>query len=110
MSRNTPPPPMPPPPPPPPGSYPTGPVGPQWQNGSGTTALVTGILSFALCPIILSIVAIVAGNRGEKLAAQGLANNGETARWGKILGWVSLIAYTVMAFSLSIFGVIVRNN
>ncbi len=74
----------PPPPPPPPGSYgtPAAGGGPALQNGPGTTALVTGILSLFVCPVILSIVAIVQGNKGEQLAAQGLANNGDMAKWG----------------------------
>lgn len=109
---------VPPPPPPPPGSYPpgsysTGPTGPQLQNGPGTTSLVTGILSFFLCPLILSIVAIVTGMKGEQLAAQGLANNGETARWGKILGWVSLIVYgafIVLGMIFGLFGAVFGDN
>lgn len=63
----------------------------------GTASLVLGILSFFICPIIFSVAAILTGIQGEKLAAQGLANNGETARWGKILGIVSLVAYGVVA-------------
>lgn len=95
----------PPPPPPPPGAYGApGPGGPAMQNGPGTTALITGILSFFLCPIILSIVAIVQGSKGEQLAAQGLADNGELAKWGKILGIVSLVVYAVFALLSLIFG------
>ena len=96
----------PPPPPPPPASYPGGvPGGPQMQNGPGTTALITGILSFFLCPIILSIVAIVQGNKGEQLAAQGLADNGDLAKWGKILGIISLVLAILGVILAIIFGV-----
>jgi len=99
MSTN---PPMP---PPPPSAYPpAGAGGPAMQNGPGVVALVTGILSFFTCPIILSIVAIVSGSKGEKLAAQGLADNGDLAKWGKILGIVSIVLYTIfIAFAL-VFG------
>lgn len=95
----------PPPPPPPPGAYGApGPGGPAMQNGPGTTALITGILSFFLCPIILSIVAIVQGSKGEQLAAQGLADNGELAKWGKILGIISLVVYGIFALLSLVFG------
>lgn len=104
----------PPPPPPPPGSYGAPqPGGPAMQNGPGTTALVTGILSFFLCPIILSIVAIVQGSKGEQLAAQGLANNGDLAKWGKILGIISLalsIIGILLAIIFGLFGAIFGGN
>lgn len=83
------------------------------QNGPGTTALVTGILSFFLCPIILSIVAIVQGSKGEQLAAQGLANNGDLAKWGKILGIISLalsIIGILLAIIFGLFGAIFGGN
>lgn len=76
------------------------------QNGPGTTALVTGILSFFLCPIILSIVAIVQGSKGEQLAAQGLADNGDLARWGKILGIISLVLFAVLLILELFFGIL----
>ena len=104
--------PPPPPPPPPPNYSVPGGGGPAMQNGPGTTALVTGILSFFLCPIILSIVAIVQGSKGEQLAAQGLANNGDLAKWGKILGIISLVLAIVgiiLGIIFGIFGAIFGN-
>ncbi|MEO6821173.1 MAG: DUF4190 domain-containing protein [Candidatus Nanopelagicales bacterium] len=59
------------------------------QNGQGTAALVTGILGL-LCCGLLSIVAIITGMKGQKLAAQGLATNGGSAKAGLILGWVGV--------------------
>lgn len=59
------------------------------QNGSGTTALITGILGL-LCCGLLSIVAIITGMKGQKLAAQGLASNGGSAKAGVILGWIGI--------------------
>lgn len=79
------------------------------QNGPGTVALITGILSFFVCPVILSIVAIVQGGKGERLAAQGLADNGELAKWGKILGWISLalfVVFLVLGIVFGLFGAI----
>lgn len=59
------------------------------QNGAGTTALITGILGL-LCCGLLSIVAVITGMRGQKLAAQGLATNGGSAKAGLILGWIGI--------------------
>ncbi len=59
------------------------------QNGQGTTSLVTGILGL-LCCGLLSIVAVITGMKGQKLAAQGLATNGGSAKAGLILGWIGI--------------------
>lgn len=70
---------------------PTGGAGGTQDNGSGTIALVTGILSFFVCPIVLSIVAIIFGKKGMAAAAAGTADNGGLAKAGYIMGIVSLI-------------------
>lgn len=59
------------------------------QNGAGTAALICGILGL-LCCGILSIVAIITGVRGKRLAEQGLATNGGSAKAGLILGWIGI--------------------
>lgn len=72
----------------------------QWQqpypqptpDTGATTALVLGILSLIVCPLILSIPAIIIGNSAKQKAAAlpgqpGLSN----AKAGVILGWVSLV-------------------
>ncbi len=64
------------------------------QNGSGTTALVLGIIGL-LCCGLLSIVAVILGSKGKKLAAQGLATNGGVARAGYILGWIGIVLWVV---------------
>lgn len=97
-----------PPPPPaagaiPPPAYPPAPGqpgAPAWgyarpQNGPGTAALVTGILSLVCCGIILGIVAIVQGRKGMALADQGLATNRGTAQAGFVLGIVGLVLWAV---------------
>lgn len=96
---------VPPPPPPPPGyGTPAAAYPPQYaqpvypgaaaQNGPGTTALVLGIIGL-LCCGLLSIVAVVMGGRGKKLAAQGLATNGGVANAGYILGWIGIVLWVV---------------
>lgn len=61
------------------------------QNGAGTTALITSILGLLCCPVVLSIVAIIFGRKGKRLAAQGLATNGGVAQAGYIIGIIGLI-------------------
>jgi hypothetical protein len=40
--------------------------------------------------VILSIIAVVMGNRGKKLAQQGLATNGGAAQAGFVMGWIGI--------------------
>lgn len=97
--------PPPPPPPPPAAPVPAGGGGTS-ENSSGTIALVTGILSFVACPIILSIVAIVYGRKGMAAAAAGRADNGGLAKAGYIMGIISLILAVVVIVLYIILGVV----
>lgn len=74
------------------------------DNGSGTIALVTGILSFFVCPVILSIVAIIYGKKGMAAAAAGTADNGGQAKAGYIMGIISLILFVVLLIVYIIAG------
>ncbi len=77
-------------PPPPSSPMPSG-AGDMSENTNGVVALVTGILSFFVCPVILSIVAIVFGRKGMQSAAAGRANNLGMAKAGYIMGIISLV-------------------
>ena len=82
------------------------------ENTNGVVALVTGILSFFVCPNVLSIVAIIFGRKGMQSAAEGRANNGGMARAGYILGIVSLVLaaiFFVIWILLIILGVATSN-
>ncbi|MFZ4509424.1 MAG: DUF4190 domain-containing protein [Candidatus Nanopelagicales bacterium] len=92
-----------PPPPTPPAAAGGGGGGTQ-DNGSGTIALVTGILSFFVCPVILSIVAIIYGKKGMAAAAAGTADNGGQAKAGYIMGIISLILFVVLLIVYIIAG------
>lgn len=80
-------------------------VGPSAAQGSGTKetnkkatwSLVGGILSITVCGIIVGIVAIITGKQAQaEIAASGGLQGGENrAKWGIILGWIS-VAYTVL--------------
>ena len=95
--------------PPPPPPMPTGGGGTQ-DNGSGTIALVTGILSFFVCPIVLSIVAIVYGKKGMAAEAAGTADNGGQAKAGYIMGIISLILAVIFIILYVILGVALVAN
>ena len=60
------------------------------KNDLGVWSLVTGILSWILCPLILGIVAIVTGNASRKAIREGLANNSGMATAGLVLGWINV--------------------
>ena len=60
------------------------------KNDLGVWSLVTGILSWILCPLILGIVAVVTGNASRKAIREGLANNPGSATAGLILGWINV--------------------
>ena len=95
----------PPPPPMPPAAAGGGGGGGTQDNGSGTIALFTGILSFFVCPIILSIVAIIYGKKGMAAAAAGTADNGGQAKAGYIMGIISLILAIILIIVYIILGV-----
>lgn len=84
-------------------TYPTAPVatygvaGPQYvylvpppKNDLAVWSLVTGILSWVVCPLILGIAAIVTGSAGRRAVQGGQANNPGMATAGLILGWVNV--------------------
>ncbi len=91
-------------PPPPPPTPSAGGGGSTPDNGSGTIALVTGILSFFVCPIILSIVAIIYGKKGMAAAAAGTADNGGQAKAGYFMGIISLILAIILIILYAILG------
>ncbi|WP_020014696.1 DUF4190 domain-containing protein [Promicromonospora sukumoe] len=84
------------------GQYPSGqvqPYQPQYQygyapappkNDLGVWSLVTGILSWIMCPLVLGIVAIFTGNASRKAVREGLANNPGSATAGLVLGWINV--------------------
>jgi uncharacterized membrane protein len=81
------------------------------ENSNGTIALVTGILSFFVCPVVLSIVAIVFGRKGLASVAAGRADNGGQAKAGYIMGIVSLILFVVfIIFYIVLFVVLAANS
>ncbi|MFI9486376.1 DUF4190 domain-containing protein [Promicromonospora sp. NPDC052451] len=70
------------------------------KNDLGVWSLVTGILSWVVCPFVLGVVAIVTGNASRKAVQEGLANNPGSATAGLVLGWinVALIGVAVLVW------------
>lgn len=90
-------------PPPPP---PAGGAGAYPDNSKGTVALITGILGIFVCPIILSIIAIIFGRQGMDAAARGTANNAGMAKAGWVLGIVGLVLGVLGIIFYIIVGVV----
>ena len=63
------------------------------KNDLGVWSLVTGILSWILCPLVLGIVAVATGNASRKAIRAGLANNSGAATAGLILGWINIALF-----------------
>ncbi|WP_129787587.1 DUF4190 domain-containing protein [Promicromonospora panici] len=70
------------------------------KNDLAVWSLITGILSYVFCPLVLGIAAIVTGTMSRKAADQGLANNRGMGTAGLILGWinVALVLVAVVLF------------
>ncbi|GAA2225735.1 hypothetical protein GCM10010413_20680 [Promicromonospora sukumoe] len=60
------------------------------KNDLGVWSLVTGILSWVMCPLVLGVVAIVTGNASRRAVRDGLANNPGSATAGLVLGWINV--------------------
>ncbi|MFC8797991.1 DUF4190 domain-containing protein [Promicromonospora sp. NPDC057138] len=79
------------------------------KNDLGVWSLVTGILSWILCPLVLGVVAIATGNASRKAVRDGLANNPGSATAGLILGWINVAlvgAFVLWWLAILIFGLI----
>lgn len=60
------------------------------KNDLAVWSLVTGILSWILCPVVLGIVAIIMGHASKRAIKEGQANNSGMATAGLILGWINV--------------------
>lgn len=76
------------------------------KNDLAVWSLITGILSYVACPLLLGIAAIVLGTMGRRAADEGLADNRGMATAGLILGWVnvalSLLGIVFFVFALAL--------
>ena len=84
-----------------------GPPGNRDTNGKAITSLVLGIGGFLVCPIVLSVAAIVIGGqaRNEIRSSQGRQTGEGMAKAGVILGWVSLALSAIFVIGIIAFGV-----
>jgi hypothetical protein len=65
--------------------------------GKATTSLVLGILGIVICPLILSIIAIVYGNSARKVIDRNPSrySNRGSATAGIVLGWIGIGLFAV---------------
>ncbi len=68
------------------------------KNDLAVWSLITGILSYVMCPILLGVAAIITGTMARRAADEGLADNRGMATAGVILGWVNI--------GLSVLGIV----
>jgi hypothetical protein len=61
------------------------------KNDLGVWSLVTGILSWVMCPVVLGVAAIVTGHASMRAVREGQADNGAMATVGLVLGWLNVI-------------------
>uniref|UniRef100_UPI0006850EA7 DUF4190 domain-containing protein n=1 Tax=Promicromonospora kroppenstedtii TaxID=440482 RepID=UPI0006850EA7 len=75
------------------------------KNDLGVWSLVTGILSWIMCPLVLGVVAIFTGNASRKAVREGLANNPGSATAGLVLGWINvgLFGLGILAWIMFLF-------
>ncbi len=79
------------------------------KNDLGVWSLVSGILSFMVCPLLLGIAAIITGTMSRRAADEGLANNRGMGTAGLILGWVNIalvvigIVFFIIALAVGLF-------
>jgi hypothetical protein len=73
-------------------------------NSKATMSLVAGILSVTVCGLIVGIIAIIVGNQAQaEIAASGGTQGGEgRAKWGIILGWISVVLSVVVGIIVGI--------
>ncbi|MCC5954041.1 MAG: DUF4190 domain-containing protein [Acidimicrobiia bacterium] len=78
--------------------------GPTTTNAKATWSLVGGILSVTVCGVIIGVVAIIVGNQAKaEIAASGGLQTGEIrAKWGVILGWISVALSVLVAIIVGI--------
>ena len=71
-------------------------------NSKATWSLVAGILSVTLCGVIVGIIAIIVGKQAQQEIADsgGLQVGENRAKWGIILGWIS-VALSVLVLIIT---------
>jgi hypothetical protein len=61
------------------------------QTGTGIAALVLGILSFIVLPLIGGVLALVLGYASKRTALRDTAASDDLGRVGRILGWINVL-------------------
>ena len=74
----------------------------QSKAPSATKAIVFAILSFFVCPLICSILAIVYGNATmrEIRESGGMLGGEFEGRFAQVVGWLTLVVIPLMALAI----------
>lgn len=95
------------PPPPPPGYTPYGQQPVPQTSSDAIAALVLAILSWAVCPIVLAIVALVFAGRATRAiaASNGWVEGSGMVLAAKIIAWINIVL-SALFFGLLFFGLL----
>ena len=95
-------------PPPPPPGYGYGVPQPRQSSSDAVAALVLAILSWAVCPLVLAVVALIFASRASKSidASQGMLEGSGMVTAARILAWTN-IALSILFFGFFIVALIV---
>jgi hypothetical protein len=86
------------------GAQPASGSGKKETNSKATWSLVGGVLGLTACGVIFGILAIIVGKQAQaEIAASGGLQTGENrAKWGIILGWISVVLTVIAAIIVGI--------
>ena len=95
------------PPPPPPGYPPYGQQPVPQTSSDAIAALVLSILSWAMCPIVLAIAALVFAGRATRAiaASNGWVEGSGMVLAAKIIAWINIVVGALF-FGVLIFGLV----
>ena len=79
------------------GTQPASGSGKKETNSKAIWSLVGGVLGLTACGVIFGILGIIVGKQAQaEIASSGGLQGGENlAKWGIILGWISVV-YTIV--------------
>lgn len=83
----------------------------QESSGKATASMVLGIVSLVLCPYICAIAALITGYSARKEIDRsgGRIRGRGNAKAGIIMGWISLVFYTLLFAVLIAIGALVED-
>ena len=86
------------------GAQPASGSGKKETNSKATWSLIGGVLGLTACGVIFGILAIIVGKQAQaEIASSGGLQGGENrAKWGIILGWISVVLAVLAAIIVGV--------